>query len=433
MDVKIEKRFDTEEELVLDVVVGADALDQIAEQAYGAVASQHGVEVHPGEDVRVACERVLSKPIAAELATNAIMNMAYPFARSQADDVVTVGEPLFTSRSELSMGEPFRFTARWALLPQFELSSYDPITITPPDRRASTEMVDEQIQRILMQWARYERTDEVRPVKSGDVVLLALRTLIDGELVEGLCFDERVYTTGIGAMPEDFERQIIGMVPGEEKRFTFEGVADYDANEQPIMGTYKAEAKLIALERQVLPELTDEWVALNMPDCKTVIGLRSSVRNALDAQLEGEYRHYLNYIAASELAKRFEGHIPDVAYEAMRDEIQAQFDREAASMNMTREQYMQAQGANEQQYSVRMVLQVRERLAQSIALDAYARHFGLEVEEADLQEFFKASAPAGAEDELRRQLEVSGRMYLAYEGARRLKANDHLVANATLV
>ena len=114
----------------------------------------------------------------------------------------------------------------------------------------------------------------------------------------------------------------------------------------------------------------------------------------------------------------------------MRDEIQAQFDQEAAELGLTREEYMREQGANEQQYSVRMILQVRERLAQSIALDALARHLGLEVGEADLDEFFKASAPMGAAAEMRRQMEDSGRMYLAYEGARRLKANDYLVAHA---
>ena len=189
-------------------------------------------------------------------------------------------------------------------------------------------------------------------------------------------------------------------------------------------------AQLIALLESVAPELTDEWVAAHVPGCKTVGEFRENVRARVSEQVAIEHRHYVNYVAASELAKRFEGHIPDVAYEAMRDELQLQFDQEAAQLGLTREEYMKQQGADEQQYSVRMVLQIRERLAQSIALDAYARHFELDVTEADLDEFFKASASPGAGAELRRQMEGSGRMYLVYEGARRLKANDHLVAHA---
>ena len=130
------------------------------------------------------------------------------------------------------------------------------------------------------------------------------------------------------------------MVPGEEKVFDFEGIADFDADDNPIMKTYHADAKVKSLLRKVTPTPSDEWVAANVPACKTVDELKSLIRKQVDAQLEDEYRHYLNYIAASELAKRFNGPIPDVAYEAMRDEIQAQFDREAAELGLTREEYM---------------------------------------------------------------------------------------------
>ena len=41
MDIKIDKRFDTDEELVLDIEVGAQALEELLEQAYGAVMAQH--------------------------------------------------------------------------------------------------------------------------------------------------------------------------------------------------------------------------------------------------------------------------------------------------------------------------------------------------------------------------------------------------------
>ena len=430
MDVRVEKRFDTAEELVLDVEVKKQAVDTFLQQGYEIVAAQRGVQAAAGETLKEACERVLSQKTVAELLTNVVMNMSYPFARSEADDVVTVGSPLFTFHDDLVDGEPFRYTARWAKLPQAELSSYDPVHIVAPARQSSDEVVDAQVARLLEAQARYEACGEARPIEMGDAVSLALCVTLQGDEVEGLCFDERTYTTGIGTMPEDFERNIIGMVPSEEKAFDFEGIADFDADDNPIMKTYHADAKVKSLLRKVTPTMSDEWVAANVPACKTVDELKSLIRKQVDAQLEDEYRHYLNYIAASELAKRFSEPIPDVAYEAMRDEIQAQFDREAAELGLTREEYMREQGANEQQYSVRMILQVRERLAQSIALDALARHLGLEVGEADLDEFFKASAPMGAAAEMRRQMEDSGRMYMAYEGARRLKANDYLVAHA---
>lgn len=426
------RRIDTAEELVLEIEVKRASMEEFLLQAYGAVAASRNVQVHAGESAREACEHALSEPIATELATNAVMNMAYPFARSDADDVVTVGSPLLTPRSSLTSDEPFEFTARWAKLPQVELSSYDPVEITAPPKAIPDGLVEQQIAAALAAHARFEPSDEVRPVQEGDTVSLALHTTLDGAKVEGLCFDGRTFTTGIGAMPDDFERNIVGMQPGESKDFRFEGIAGFEADESPILKTYEAHADVKALLESVSPELTDAWVTANVPGCQTVAEFRAMMSDRVSEQVAAEYRHYLNYIAASELAKRFEGHIPDVAYEAMRDELQAQFDQEAAQLGLTREEYMEQQGADEQQYSVRMILQIRERLVQSIALDAYARHFGLEVTDADLDEFFATSAPHGAAAELRRQMEGSGRMYLAYEGARRLKANDRLVANARI-
>lgn len=433
MEVRVAKRIDTADELTLEIEVAPAAVDEFVEQGYMAVAAQRDVRPEAGESLADACKRVLTEQTAGQLLTNAVMNMSYPFARSEVTDVSTVGSPVFIVYAPVEAGRQFSYSARWAKLPRYELSSYDPVQIKAPEKRASEEMIDQQITQMLAANARFERTQEKHPVKSGDVVSLALRTTQGGREVEGLCFDERTYTTGVGAMPDEFERNIEGMVPGESKHFTFQGVADFDEDDNPIMDTYEADATLICLMKQIIPEPTDAWVKATIPGCSTVNALRESIRSQLDEQLEGEYRHYLNYVAASALAERFDGRIPDAAYEAMRDELQAQANQEAAAQGLTIEEYMRQQGADEQQYSVRMILQIRERLAQSIALDAFARHEGLTVEEADLDEFFTASAPAGAEAQLRRQLEDSGRMYMAYEGALRLKANDLLVRNAILV
>lgn len=433
MDVTIEKRLITEEELILDVFVGKQDLIEFSAQGYDSIMNQRGVVALEGESAKEACERVLSEPIATELLCGAVMNMSYPFARSEVGDVVTIGAPSLTPRGKMNMDEGFRYTARWAKLPQVELSSYDPVTIKAPAKHASDDMIDQQLAQIAASYARFEPVAEVRPVQAGDQIRLSLHVELDGEPVGGLCFDENNYTLGVGAMPEEFERNVQGMKPGEFKSFDFSGIADFDADEQPVLKTYHADVTVKTLLERGVPDLTDAWVKVNVPNCDSVAALRETIREQIDAKVAAERRHYLNYIAASELAKRFSGRIPDVAYEAVREEMQEQSNLEARQMGLTMEEYMKRQGVDEQQYSIRMILQIRERLVQAIALDAFARHFDINVNDSDLEEFFKVSAPEGMATQFRHQLEGSGRMYLAYEGARRLKANDLLVSQATII
>ena len=70
-------------------------------------------------------------------------------------------------------------------------------------------------------------------IEIGDVVDLSLDTTLHGKKIEGLCFPSRVFTTGVGNMPEEFERNIIGMKAGETKAFTYEGPVAIDDDDRP--------------------------------------------------------------------------------------------------------------------------------------------------------------------------------------------------------
>lgn len=419
-------------ELVVDMEVSGKTLVELMNQAYNYIAQREGVTPAKGQSLQEAVNEKLTEAGATTLVTNAVMNMAAPFGRSAVEDVTTVGSPLFESHSDLDINKVFTFRSLWALLPVAELDSYDPVEIEIPSQEVSEEEIDQQIDNIRMQHASNVPSATKTVVEKGDTLTLKLFATLQGQEIEGLCFDERVYATGVGNMPLEFEQNIIGMKVGETKSFTFEGLADFDEEGQPIMEEYGASATVLNILDQQMPALTDEWVKATVQGCNNVQQLRDTIASQMTAQTDEERRHYINYVAASALAERFNGPIPDEAYEAIRDELKAQFNMEAARQNMTPEEYMEAQGMNEQQFGVRMVLQARERLAQSIALDAYARHFKIKVTEADLKAFYEASAGAAHAADLRVQLEGSGRAYLAQEGARRLKANDHLVARAII-
>ena len=78
-----------------------------------------------------------------------------------------------------------------------------------------------------------------------------------------------------------------------------------------------------------------------------------------------------------------------------------------------------------------VMMQVREQLVRQFSLDAFARHEGLSVEDADIDSFFDAISPNNAVA-ARKDFERSGKLFAAKGAALRLKANRLLAEQAVV-
>ncbi|MEE8721989.1 MAG: hypothetical protein SOI38_03210 [Eggerthellaceae bacterium] len=424
-----------EGELIFDLTIKSTALREFTDQARIALADSEQVKYTDEESLERALEGRIGQENLETAIAEAAMNMAAPFGRSLIPDVLTVGQPHCASTEsildQLKKGNDYSFVASWASLPRADIDSYDPVEFTVPIQKVPTELVDDQISKLLEKAASFERTDSMSPIEQGEAVDLSLETTLHGTRVEGLCFTSRPYVTGSGSMPASFEQNIVGMSVGQTTEFEFTGIASIDEDGHPVEDVYSARACVLSKLRKKTPVLTDEWVANTFAGCSSIEDLRNRISSELMSQVSEERRHYLNYRAASELAKRYTGHIPDQAYEAVREQLQSELESNANESHMSIKEFLESQGMNEQQFGVRTILEAHERLAQIIALDAYARHMGITVDELDLQEFYHVQAP-GHEGEYRKQVESSGHAYLAEEGALRLKTSEYLVRHARI-
>lgn len=434
MAIQLEQQSIEYDKVVLEITIPAADLLQFVAQAYLVLASREGLIApdDPNQDPKELLEQKLSRPLATEMTTEAVMSMASPFARSKAKDVLTVGSPVFMNHDTLAEGKDFFFTAAWAILPRAELPSYDPVEITVPKIEIPENFVNNQIASLLEHYADYRRNGKTGIVEAGDIVELSLRTTKDGRQMGGLTFDKRPYETASGTMPDGFDEQIIGMEVGQTKDFSFEAPARINAQGNTVMESFESTATINGLMERSVPEFTNEWVAVNIEGCSTTEEYRNRLTQSYFEEMEEERHDYCNYVAASELGKRFQGTIPDAAYEAMQADLRDAEQTEAHQQGVTVERLREMKGIDEQQNKIRTVLQARERLVQSIALDALARHLGFGISKEDIDAFFKASAPAGQGQNMRRQFEGSGQMYLAIDGARRLKASEYLVEHAII-
>ena len=180
----------------------------------------------------------------------------------------------------------------------------------------------------------------------------------------------------------------------------------------------------------MIPVIDDEWVAKNMPMYGTYEKLRDDIRKNVNAERLRGYEDYQRNMAADELAKRLEGHIPDEIYEGTMVETQTKLRQRVSSQGMTWDAFVEQNGG-EQQFNMMMMLDVRQQLTRGFALDAYYRHEGLSFTEQDLDEVCFTMNPRNPKL-TRERMEKSGFGYALREAAERLCACKHLVEHAEI-
>ena len=176
-------------------------------------------------------------------------------------------------------GQTFQFGLHLTPKPDYELTSYEPVSITIQEVSIDERQVDEQINQVAERYAEFV-ADDPHPVRKGDSCLLAMESYENGEKLPGLTTDARTYSAGAGLMPDGFDENIIGMDVGETKTFTFEGPGiDGEGNE--IVETIECTVTVKEIQKKVAPVIDDAWVAKFMPMYKDVAAMRDDIRRDL--------------------------------------------------------------------------------------------------------------------------------------------------------
>lgn len=414
------------------ITIPADDVNTLIDQFTIALAYQSNIAPREGQNLEdAAAERLGAEAVQAHLSTS-IMGYSFPFA-AEASRTEIVGKPTFSQQGELARDEEFSFEALCTLKPSFSLSSYDPVEITVPPLEVTDEDVERYLTALARNHAYLEEDDSHADIRKGDLVELEIETFRDGERCDQLCSESRTYTTGADMMPPTFDDEVMKMRVGETKTIEYDcpGFA-LDENLEPEMEHYVSTVTAKRVQKTIVPELTDEWIKESLPEYDGFASLEADARATIQNRKAVEYRHYKNLQSANELVKRFDGVISQPVYDAVIDDVVRSFEEQLSQQGMTRQDFLRQQGISEQQLMAHLSGQVHEQLARQFALDAVAQHFGLEVTDEDLDEYFRAAAAPGLESMIRLDFERNGRMPEARLSALRLKANDYVTEHATV-
>lgn len=417
----------------LHVVIPAEDTNALIDQFLIALAYQRNITPSEGQTLEDAAVSRLGKDAVYENLNSAITEYTFPFAAGRKN-LVVVGKPRFDIKSSLKRDEAFVYDALCVPKPAFTLSSYEPVEITVPPLEVTETDVDDYLDQLARSHAYLENDTSHSDIRVGDQVELAIETFRDGVRCDQLCSEGRTYTTGADLMPEEFDRAVMAMHVGETKEIKYSCPGfTLDENNMPEMDHYDSTVTVKSLQKTIVPTIDDAWIAENMQgEASDLAELRQKIRKTILDRKTIEYRHFKNLQSAKALEERFEGTISDAVYEAVTDDALSAFEEQLAQQQTTKEEFLRAQGASEQQLRRHLYGQVHEQLVRQFALDSIADHFALELSDEDLDEYFRAAATPGLEAMIRLDFERNGKMPEARLSAMRLKANDYVTAHAVV-
>ena len=316
-------------------------------------------------------------------------------------------------------------------LPEYELTSYEPVEFSMPPLEVSDEQVEQKMLKYAEQFGADYIPSNRKVVGPKEHVNIDVEVTKDGEVVKNITSEDRLYSLSEGLMPIDFDRNVLGMNVGDTREFDFKAP---DLND-PELGEcmFHAKVTLNKIMKKTIPQITDKWVERYMPMYESAEDFREKVRKGIADEADRMIEQEKNQRAAYELASRFEGKIDDYWYEATRADLRASYEQQAKAQGMDLEDFLGKQGMDENSFSMMLLFQTREMLTQGFALDAWARHYDIEITDDDITEFAQMMIPGGRSNEMLAHIQEDPEQLAAFRLAvRRYVANKDLTAKAKI-
>lgn len=423
METKVEALQDNK--VKVTVTIDAKEVDNRIKKTYKDFANKYNFPgFRKGKAPRPIIDNALGAEAVSATVTDDIVNGSYPLAIDSCD-LYPVGKPDFDEPALVEGGKPYEFAFTVEVKPIVELSSYEPVEVKLPAEGASDAEIDQQIEGLRDYYHKFENANANTKVKADSYVDLKIKATDEsGEAVSSLESESRLYLVGAGLFPAAFDEKIIGLKKGAVESFSI-NVAD--AKESTLMAsltgkteTVNFEVEVLAVKKEVLPELTDEWVKETL-GFENVADLRERVAETVKEQKAEVLPRIKENTCLNELATRFDVEVPAAVQEEteakLLQDFFAQLQRQGASFDA----YLQQNGLTSDQFKADVKQQAADTAKQDMALDAWAAHFEIKATDEDVLEEFKKSGaknPKALMEEWRK----NGQLYLVREGVVRSRA-----------
>ncbi|MFL2995100.1 MAG: trigger factor [Candidatus Neomarinimicrobiota bacterium] len=182
------------------------------------------------------------------------------------------------------MGEHFSFTAKFEVEPDFNLPKFKNNMFKVQKNKfiPDDQDIDDAIDQLRRSHARIETVEG--GAKEKDFILCDLQKLDEsGVAIIGKKFEKQMLKVGDGSFTDDQKDRLIGLKPGDTSKLDLP-----DGEDKTIKNPY--DLNVVKVEREVLPEINDDFVRLINPDLKSIDDLNKDVLDKINQNFEERSR-----------------------------------------------------------------------------------------------------------------------------------------------
>lgn len=408
----------------LSVEVDEDEFQEAIDEAFKKIAKQVRI---PGFRAGKAPRKVVEAQIGLQAGRSQALEDSIPDYYLEAvreNEVDVISPPDF----EITGGEtegPLSFDAIVEVRPSITVPGYAGLRVEIPNPQITDEEVTEVIDRMRKQQVEYETAE--RAATDDDQVLMDIETHQGDEEIEGLTAEDYLYEVGSEAVVKEIDENLRGAKAGDVLEFD---AAHPDEDEDDL--SIKISVKEV--QGNVLPELTDEWVQEQEGmEYETVEEMRTELTEQMTRSRIAQANYALREEAEKSLAELVDDEIPE---SLINGELQDQLEQLAMQL--------QSQGIDPSMYFNAVPpeqlreqhMEGAERAARvDLALRSVADAESIEVEDSDITEAIEPLAEQTGQsvEEIRDQIERSGRLPAVRSDLRKSKALDWLIEQVEIV
>ena len=309
LKVEMQELGGTKRELKVEVPV--ERADEELEKAYQKY--RKAIQIPGFRRGRIPLSLIRSRfgeSIKAEVLNELLPNL-YEEAREAAGvETIAPGE---IEEVDYEEGDHLRFTVVLEVKPDFQIDRYTNLKVEKPIYPVVEEDLERRLEALRTQHA-VERTVD-RPSQAGDFLTADIQRLDrTGVPIVGQRAADRSLEIGGEESPgEDFERQLIGLRPGEERHIRFSYREDWP--DQRLAGREEALAVTVKeIKEREVPELDDEF-AKDVGSYETLDQLQDAIRENLARESEFVSRRALETNVVEQVARENAFEPPEVMVE----------------------------------------------------------------------------------------------------------------------
>lgn len=294
---------------------------------------------------------------------------------------------------QFAEGQPLKFVAEVITKPEVKLGEYKGLTLKRTKVQVTDEMVQQALEEVRQELARYEATDE--PAQEGDRVRVRYQVLEEDEEPSEQ-WQSGTFVAGASGWTPPLPQNLVGKKQGDEGEFSFTYPDDYH-NPQMVGKTVKVKFVVEGVLRRVLPELTDEVVQEEL-GLDNLEALMEEIKRDLEMRLRRAVRASETAQAEEALLKICQVTLPNALVEKFTNEFLAETETSLRRQGMTLEAWLARQGKTLDEYQDEVKQDTERVLRLRFILEAIAEREGITVTDEEVQQALEGEQDVTEED-----------------------------------